>query len=117
VFRSASGPQYDSAELLQEAFTASTASCFALGTMPPASNDPAAGVFSIDQFHHMPRVVGKRQPADPHLNQSHQAEKVLRAARALKFLPLYQGSLKRPYQSALLERFGQKRHCAGIERT
>jgi hypothetical protein len=89
----------------------------ALGTMSPASNDPTAGIFAINQFHHMPRVVGKRQPADPHLNQSNQAEKVLRAVLALKFLPSFQGSLKRPYQSALLERFDQKRHCAGIERT
>ena len=85
--------------------------------MSPASNDPTVGVFAVNQFHHMPRVVGKRQPADPHLNQSDQAEKLLRAARALKFLPSFQGSLKRPYQGALLERFCQKRHCAGIERT
>jgi hypothetical protein len=89
----------------------------ALGTMSPASNDPTAGIFVINQFRHMPRVAGKRQPADPHLNQSNQAEKVLRAVLALKFLPSFQGSLKRPYQSALFERFDQKRHCAGIERT
>jgi hypothetical protein len=85
----------------------STASCYCAWNN---GNDPTRWRICDKPVPSHAAVVGKRQPADPHLNQSDQAEKSLQAARALKFLPSFQGSLKRFYQSALLERFCQKRH-------
>jgi hypothetical protein len=60
-------------------------------------------------------AVGSVSQANPNLDQSHEPGQ--EQHEWLGFLPSLQGGLQRAYQYALLERFGQKRHCATIERT
>src|SRR5262245_10161576 len=79
VFRGASRPQYESAEPPARGFYRSTASCYCAWN--DVAREQRSDRWSICDKPVPPDAVGGRQAStDPHLNQSDQAEKVLRAA-------------------------------------